>query len=74
MVSLSLRQLYEPGMKKQTREMKVLDMQKDGSRESQSDNAIFLIQIQYRHNSSWQGRIVWLDKKQTLVFAVFWNW
>jgi|GEM_PF-875014 hypothetical protein len=51
--------------------MKVLDMQKDGSRESQSDNAIFLIQIQYRHNSSWQGRIVWLDKKQTLVFRSF---
>ncbi len=33
--------------------------------------ANFLIQVQYRHNSSWQGRIVWLDTKQTIVFRSF---
>ncbi len=33
--------------------------------------ANFLIQIQYRHNSSWQGRIVWLDNKKTVVFRSF---
>jgi len=33
--------------------------------------ASFLIQVQYRHNSSWQGRIVWLDTKKTLVFRSF---
>lgn len=31
----------------------------------------FLIQIQYRQNSSWQGRIVWLDTKKTMVFRSF---
>lgn len=33
--------------------------------------ARFLIQIQFRHNSSWQGRIVWLDTKKTMVFRSF---
>lgn len=33
--------------------------------------ASFLIQVQYRNNSSWQGRIVWLDTKKTLVFRSF---
>jgi|LSQX01.2.fsa_nt_gb hypothetical protein len=33
--------------------------------------ANFLIQIQYRHNSSWQGRLVWLDTKKTVVFRSF---
>lgn len=41
------------------------------SKENQPDNANFLIQIQYRHNSSWQGRIVWMDKKKTLIFRSF---
>ncbi len=31
----------------------------------------FLIQVQYRQNSSWQGRIVWLDTKKTMVFRCF---
>lgn len=41
------------------------------SRENSQNQANFLIQIQYRHNSSWQGRIVWLDAKQTVVFRSF---
>ncbi|MGI5881362.1 MAG: hypothetical protein ACOX6L_12425 [Syntrophomonadaceae bacterium] len=46
-------------------------MQTDGSQENKLNKANFLIQIQYRHNSSWQGRIIWLDTKQTLVFRSF---
>ncbi len=36
-----------------------------------SPGANFLIQVQYRHNSSWQGRIVWLDTKKSMVFRSF---
>lgn len=45
-------------------------MQPNDSKKSDT-RANFLIQIQYRHNSSWQGRIVWLDTKKTVVFRSF---
>lgn len=45
-------------------------MQQDHQKNS-CPQANFLIQIQYRHNSSWQGRIVWLDTKKVLVFRSF---
>ncbi|MGE5423698.1 MAG: hypothetical protein ACM3QW_10570 [Ignavibacteriales bacterium] len=35
------------------------------------DNARFLIQILYQHNSTWQGRIVWLNAKKTVPFRSF---
>ena len=38
-----------------------------------SPGANFLIQVQYRHNSSWQGRIVWLDTKKSMVFLQFYG-
>jgi hypothetical protein len=45
-------------------------MQPNDSQKS-TPRANFLIQVQYRHNSSWQGRIVWLDTKKTVVFRSF---
>jgi len=31
-------------------------------------NASFLVKIQYRQNTSWQGTIKWIDGKQTRHF------
>lgn len=28
----------------------------------------FLIHVQHRQNSSWQGRITWVDQKKTVYF------
>jgi len=28
----------------------------------------FIIQVQYRQNSSWQGKIIWVEKNKTLHF------
>lgn len=42
-----------------------------GEGQEKNTRARFLIQIQYRHNSTWQGRVVWLDTKQTVVFRSF---
>lgn len=36
-----------------------------------NDNARFLIQILYQHNSTWQGRIVWLNAKKIVPFRSF---
>ncbi len=58
-------------MKKLNLETRKLDMQTDGNQDNQLNKANFLIQIQYRQNSSWQGRIVWLDTKKSLIFRSF---
>lgn len=46
-------------------------MQTNESRENNTNQANFLMQIQYRRNSSWQGRIVWLDAKKAVIFRNF---
>lgn len=33
----------------------------------------FIIRVQHRQNSSWQGRITWMDKDQTLYFRSMWE-
>ena len=33
----------------------------------------FIIRVQHRQNSSWQGRITWMEKNQTLSFRSVWE-
>ena len=33
----------------------------------------FVIRVQHRQHSSWQGRITWLDKNKTLYFRSVWE-
>ena len=33
----------------------------------------FIIRVQHRQNSSWQGRITWIDKDETLYFRSVWE-
>lgn len=33
----------------------------------------FIIRVQHRQNSSWQGRITWMDKNKTLSFRSVWE-
>ena len=33
----------------------------------------FIIRVQHRQNSSWQGRITWVEKNQTLYFRSVWE-
>lgn len=33
----------------------------------------FLIRVQHRQNSSWQGRITWMEKDRTLYFRSIWE-
>ena len=32
------------------------------------DLGSFIIRVQHRQNSSWQGRITWIEKNQTMYF------
>lgn len=36
--------------------------------ENKGDRATFIVQVQYRQNASWQGKLIWVDKKKTVCF------
>lgn len=33
----------------------------------------FVVRVQHKQNSSWQGRITWLEKDRTLCFRSAWE-
>lgn len=37
------------------------------------DLGTFIIRVQHRQNSSWQGRITWMEKDKTLYFRSVWE-
>ncbi|MEY8517078.1 hypothetical protein AALC25_09150 [Lachnospiraceae bacterium 29-84] len=37
------------------------------------DFGTFIIRVQHRQNSSWQGKITWMDKDKTLYFRSVWE-
>lgn len=37
------------------------------------DLGTFIIRVQHRQNSSWQGRITWMDKDKTVYFRSMWE-
>ena len=37
------------------------------------DLGSFIIRVQHRQNSSWQGRITWVEKNQTVYFRSVWE-
>lgn len=57
--------------KEEARQGKWGDQMQPNDSQKPKPGTNFLIQVQYRQNSSWQGRIVWLDTKKTMVFRSF---
>ena len=41
--------------------------------EKHGDLGTFIVRVQQRQNSSWQGRITWTEKNQTLHFRSTWE-
>ena len=37
------------------------------------DLGTFIIRVQHRQNSSWQGRVTWMDKDKTMYFRSIWE-
>ena len=37
------------------------------------DLGSFIIRVQHRQNSSWQGRLTWVEKNQTISFRSIWE-
>ena len=37
------------------------------------DIGTFIVRVQHRQNSSWQGRITWMEENKTLQFRSVWE-
>ena len=37
------------------------------------DMGSFIIRVQHRQNSSWQGRITWMEQDKTVYFRSIWE-
>ena len=37
------------------------------------DLGTFIVRVQHRQNSSWQGRITWMEKDKTINFRSVWE-
>ena len=53
----------EPAGERPNEIQKVADMM-----EHRGDLATFVVHVQYRQNATWQGKIVWTDKKKESTF------
>lgn len=45
-----------------------LQREDESSLENRGDEATFVVHIKYRQNATWQGRVTWADKKQSMNF------
>ena len=55
------------------REKKEKMVKDDEILEMHGDLGTFIIRVQHRQNSSWQGRITWVEEDKTLYFRSIWE-
>lgn len=55
------------------RERLVKVMNDDELLKKHGDLGSFLVQVQHRQNSSWQGRVTWLEENKTIYFRSIWE-
>jgi hypothetical protein len=64
-------------LKEETRreriETKVKKVSDEELLKKHGDIGTFIIRVQHRQNSSWQGRITWMDKDKTISFRSVWE-
>ena len=40
---------------------------------TQGDIGTFIVRVQHRQNSSWQGRLTWMEQDKTISFRSVWE-
>lgn len=64
-------------LKEETRreriETKVKKVSDEELLKKHGDIGTFIIRVQHRQNSSWQGRITWMDRDETIYFRSVWE-
>lgn len=56
-----------------SKEGKEKKMSEDELLSKHGDLGTFIIRVQHRQNISWQGRITWMDKNETIHFRSIWE-
>ena len=64
--------LAEP-LKKGPGEERIKIMKDEELLSQHGDLGSFIIRVQHRQNSSWQGRITWMEQDKTLYFRSIWE-
>ncbi|MBQ1306809.1 MAG: hypothetical protein IIW22_01930 [Erysipelotrichaceae bacterium] len=41
--------------------------------EQHGDLGTFIVRVQHRQNSSWQGRLTWVEENKTVYFRSVWE-
>ena len=67
MSSTESRSFYT-GRKKMTRKGMAKVMKDEILLDKRGEKGTFIIQVQYRQNSSWQGKVVWVEENKTQHF------
>ncbi len=68
------RSFGEEGMKMGQRRLeRKREMSDEELLNRHGDLGTFIIRVQHRQNSSWQGRITWMDKNKTVYFRSIWE-
>lgn len=61
----------DSGLEQEEKMEKVTNDQEMSSR--RGDLGTFTIRVQHRQNSSWQGRVTWMEENKTLNFRSIWE-
>lgn len=57
----------------QQRQEKTRMMKDDELLKKRGDLGTFILRVQHRQNSSWQGRITWMEEDKTVYFRSIWE-
>ena len=71
--SVNERTFQDKEPKSKLREERVRVMSDEELLSKHGDLGTFIIRVQHRQTSSWQGRITWMDKDKTLYFRSVWE-
>lgn len=67
------RSFYKEGQQKNCREERTRIMKDEELLNKHGDLGTFIVRVQHRQNSSWQGRITWMDENKTVYFRSIWE-
>lgn len=67
------RAFEEQGWQTENRQERMRIMKDEELLSKHGDLGTFIIRVQHRQNSSWQGRITWMEKNKTLYFRSIWE-
>jgi hypothetical protein len=62
----------EKKLKRLTQERKKI-MKDEALLSKHGDIGTFIVRVQHRQNSSWQGRVTWMEKDKTIQFRSVWE-